>query len=367
MTWLADIISGATDVLPWQVDDVISGGLDLVKGATSVLGQTKDRVTETTPTQGFGTLPSDIQTKILEQVRAAMATPRAQLPARQLYASEMNVGNIFNNPALIALQQYKNAKTSANAIPPSAISADAMPSSASGVGDIASSNFDVTQPESPATVIPAGQEAWRTPSNLIERLTGGDSAYSGWDEETQTYMPVNAVYRSAYEGIMDPEQRRAEELRVRQALPDAWKGQSGYRMAEEKAMRDAFNRINPNSRENTGLYATKLSPSMPAISQELGLNEFKNPVTGDVYNKERAINALLANDMGEMQRQRHAAWYTGKQGSFFNRTLVPLIAAAIAAPVAAGAGTVIAGATGSALAGSAAKYGTKLATSRGMQ
>lgn len=117
--FLDSIISGVEDVAK-----AVSPVFPLVKGAADIFGGDQKRVNVPVQTTGFKSLlglspelDDFIQNEVIKQVIQAGTMERPAIPMRRLTASEMDTSNIFNNPALIALQQYKDMKAQPVAAP----------------------------------------------------------------------------------------------------------------------------------------------------------------------------------------------------------------------------------------------------------
>lgn len=172
----------------------------------------------------------------------------------------------------------------------------------------------------------------------IRALTGNPNATSlpGWDPVTETYLPRSHAGRGAEDAGNDMSQ-------LRQGLIGGkLHGQTGYRMAEDAAVREAYERMykgtpdEQNSRYNI-------------IGQDA---VYTNPYGAGEYNRRNAINAMLKGDFPEMRRQSHAAHYDPT--SDFVDIAGGLLAGALASPIAGGVSAALGGGT----LGSLGKFGT---------
>lgn len=308
------------------------GILDLVGDNLGTIGQVASAAGQVSQLFGGGnkeagttkiaSRPIEESISDIEKLRQYLASNRqtVQVPTRRLTAAEM-ADDTFSPKGVMALQKALDERRQMQS------------RQADNMG--ATGQASTQQPQVLYNTQQTGNKSTALTGRLAEM-----GALKGWNPKTQTYTTTDPTFGSIV----------------------TLSGQEGYRAAEEAALRDIWKQRNPNSAEAVGsMYATKLNPRMPNFTgRETG---FINPQNGLTYDRDKAINAFLDNDEEELLKQREALIVkTPKRG--FGALLPKLVAGLLAAPVAAGAGAVIGGATGSTALGSAAKYGTKYLTNK---
>lgn len=276
------------------------------------------------PTSGFNVIDPEVQAIILEAIKQSAAAPRPALPMRQMTQQEMGSGSIFVNPALKALQQYKNMKAAEST--PQAQPQQPMGGQPAPIADDFG-NVAPSQGQGSAAASPSPQDPF-SPDALRE---------IGYNPKTGTYTTSFGTTVSGQAGA-DAAALAKEAQMLKELL-----GKRRPTFNSEQIAREA------------GSYS--------GITPMRG--GWTNPHTGYEVPVEDGLNALLSGDL-EKYRQITAQAHADPTKRGFSDFLAPLVAGAILAPMGAGiAGTLTgaagigAGSTLSNLASQLGKYGTR--------
>ena len=137
------------------IDDIAS----LATGAANLFRGDQERVVESLPTDGFNLLPPEVQARALQAFNTISEAPRPSIPMRRMTQQEMQSGSIFVNPALKALQQYKDMKAGEKQAEAQAMEPEVAPASISQVDDALMRGYAEAQRIASAPSTPKGMTA----------------------------------------------------------------------------------------------------------------------------------------------------------------------------------------------------------------